>query len=536
MNINVNYLRRLFTAVGKSIQHQGTLANLSNSSTNFPIPGKNKLHSHHPWRRFSLLATLVMAIAVFGNVYLNPAVARDLVTAPKTYDQLTFPPLPAITLPDYERYTLPNGLVVYLMADRRLPLVSGSVVMRTGDRWEPADKTGLAELTGTTMRLGGTEQYSPRELSALLEQKAASIETSIGLSSGSASFSSLSKDFDQVFDLFAQVLQTPAFDPAQVDLAKNQLRGSIARRNDDPGDIASREFTKMLYGPNSPYARTVEYQTLANIDRQDILDFYQRYIRPDQMILGIVGDFDKETIKQTIAERFGHWQGTGKAPQLTPPPAQQMSDDEVFLVDLPHVTQSNVLLGQIGGMVDSPDYPALSVMNGVMGGFAGRLFNNIRSQQGLAYSVSGSWQARYDYPGYFLAGGPTRTETTVQFLKSLLNEFEKLKTTKVSEAELAYAKDSILNSFVFNFEKPGQTLSRLMTYEYYGYPKDFIFTYQRAVMDTTVEDVQRVAAKYLHPEQMIAVVVGQGDRLKDKLKTLNRRVEMLDITIPEAGS
>nr|WP_028947435.1 MULTISPECIES: pitrilysin family protein [unclassified Synechocystis] len=487
-------------------------------------------------QRFALLAALVMAIAVFSNVYLNPAIARDLGGQPKTHDQLTFPPLPEITLPDYERYTLPNGLVVYLMPDRRLPLVSGSVVMRVGSRWEPADQVGLAQLTGTTMRLGGTEKYPPGELNTLLEQKAAAIETSIGTASGSASFSALSKDFDQVFDLFAQVVQNPAFDEAQISLAKNQIRGGIARRNDDPGDIASREFIKMLYGPTSPYARTVEYQTLANIDRQDIVDFHRRYIRPDQMILGIVGDFNGETIKQTIAERFGNWQVSGTAPQLTPPDASQVNDSEVFLVDLPHVTQSNVLLGQIGGMVDSPDYASLSVMNGVLGGFAGRLFNNIRSQQGLAYSVSGSWQARYDYPGYFLAGGPTRTETTVQFLQSLLEEFEQLRTTEVTPTELAYAKDSILNSFVFNFEQPGQTLSRLMTYEYYGYPEDFIFTYQQAVMDTTVEDVQRVAAKYLRPEQMIAVIVGQGDGLRPKLEALNRRVEVLDIAIPEANS
>ncbi|UOO13175.1 MULTISPECIES: pitrilysin family protein [unclassified Synechocystis] len=489
-----------------------------------------------PWQRFVLVATLVMAIAVFSNVYLTPAIARDLENQPKTHDQLTFPPLPEINLPEYERYTLPNGLVVYLMPDRRLPLVSGSVVMRAGSRWEPADQVGLAQLTGTTMRLGGTEQNSPAQLNNLLEQKAAAIETSIGTSSGSASFSSLSKDFDLVFDLFAQVLQTPAFDEAQIALAKNQLRGAIARRNDDPGDIASREFSKMLYGPTSPYARTVEYQTLANIDRQAIIDFHRRYVRPDQMILGIVGDFDSETIKQTIAERFGNWQGSGTVPQLTPPSASQVNDSEVFLVNLPHVTQSNVLLGQIGGMVDSPDYAALSVMNGVLGGFAGRLFNNIRSTQGLAYSVSGSWQAAYDYPGYFLAGGPTRTETTVQFLQSLLQEFEKLRITEVTAEELAYAKDSILNSFVFNFERPGQTLSRLMTYEYYGYPEDFIFTYQQAVMDTTVEDVQRVAAKYLQPEQMIAVIVGQGDRLKDELEALDRRVQMLEIAIPEASS
>jgi zinc protease len=465
---------------------------------------------------------------------LPAATARTLTpsSTPKSYDQLTLPPLPDLKIPAYERYTLPNGLVVYLMEDRKLPLVSGTAILRAGGRWEPAEQVGLASLTGTAMRLGGTEQHPASELNQLLEQRAAAIETSIGNASGSVSFSALSKDLGTVFDLFAEVVQTPAFDPAQVELAKNQFRGAIARRNDDPGDIAGREFQKLLYGAESPYARTVEYQTLAAIQRQDLINFHRRYVRPDRMILGIVGDFDKETLKPLIAEQFGQWQGTGKAPTLTPPGAAQVTKTGVFVADLTHLTQSNVLLGHIGGRVDDPDYPALSVMNGVLGGFGGRLFNNIRSKQGLAYSVSGRWQAAYDYPGSFIAGGPTRTETTVPFIQSLLAEFERLRQEPIGPAELAYAKDSILNSFVFNFEQPGQTLSRLMTYEYYGYPADFIFTYQRRVMATTIEDVQRVAKKHLHPDKMFTVVVGPGDRLKTDLSALDQPIKTLDVTIP----
>ena len=277
----------------------------------------------------------------------------------------------------------------------------------------------------------------------------------------------------------------------------------------------------------------MEYQSLDAIQRQDLVNFHQRYIRPDQMILGIVGDFDTETIKPLIAQQFGQWQGKGKAPTLTPPGAEQINKTGVFVADLPHVTQSNVLLGQIGGEVNDPDYPALSVMNGVLGGLGGRLFNNIRSKQGLAYSVSGRWQAAYDYPGYFIAGGPTLTETTVPFIQSLLAEFERLRNEPITPEELAYAKDSILNSFVFNFEQPGQTLSRLMTYEYYGYPADFIFTYQRQVKETTIEDVQRVAKQHLHPDQMFTVVVGQGDRLNTDLSALNQPIKSLDVAIPE---
>ena len=139
-------------------------------------------------------------------------------------------------------------------------------------------------------------------------------------------------------------------------------------------------------------------------------------------------------------------------------------------------------------------------MNGVLNGFGGRLHNEIRSRQGLAYSVYGVWQGGYDYPGVFVAGGQTRSDTTTQFIKSLKEEIERLRTQPITEAELNYAKDSILNSFVFKFQTPSQTLSRMMTYEYYGYPQDFIFDYQQGVKNTQIDDILKVAQEYLHPD------------------------------------
>jgi zinc protease len=392
---------------------------------------------------------------------------------------------------------------------------------------------GLADITGTTMRTGGTLAHSADELNKLLEQRAAAIETSMGTSSGSASFDTLSKDTETVFQLFADVIQNPAFTVDKIDLAKNQLKGAIARRNDDPDDIASREFSKLIYGATSPYARTIEYSTLNAISRDDIVNFHQTYIRPDTAILGIVGDFDLEPMKALVSQYFGTWQVNTPKPDLPVPTANQKQTEAAFLVDQPQLTQSNILLGQLGGKFNSPDYPALSVMNGVLNGFGGRLFNNIRSKQGLAYSVYGSWNAGYDYPGLFIAGGQTRTDTTIPFVQSLLKEIERIRTTSVTPEELAYAKESILNSFVFKFENPSQTLTRLMTYEYYDYPPSFIFDYQKQIKATTAADVQRVANQYLQPDKILTLIVGNGKVLQPNLKDLGEKVQTIDITIPD---
>jgi zinc protease len=478
-------------------------------------------------KEFRWLGLVLMTILLI-LIFRLPAIAQT----PKPYTELEFPPLPEISLPQYERYELDNGIVVYLMEDHQLPLVKGSALIKTGSRFEPAEKVGLAEMTGTMIRLGGTKQHPPNELNEILEQRAAQIEVSIGQTSGSAGFNTLTEDLDTVFKLFSEILQEPAFAPQQLALVKNQQQGQIARRNDDPGSIASRELRKLIYGENSPYARTEEYVTLDNISREDIMAFYEKYVRPENMILGIVGDFDPKTIKPLIQETLGTWKPSTPPPEMNVPSATQKQAQGLFLVNQPQLNQSSVLLGHLGGTLDSPDYPALTVLNGLLNGFGGRLFNDLRSRQGLAYSVYGYWSAAYDYPGMFLAGGQTASETTVQFIQSLKQEIKRLQTAPITADELAYAKESILNSFVFKFENPGQTLSRLLTYEYYGYPKDFIFDYQKGVKATTISDVQRVAKQYLKPENVVTLVVGNQESINPPLSQLGETVKTVDVTIP----
>ncbi|WP_103126575.1 M16 family metallopeptidase [Nostoc cycadae] len=457
-------------------------------------------------------------------------------TAAKHYTELKLPALPAVKLPKYERFVLKNGLVVYLVEDHELPLVSGSALVRTGSRWEPGEKVGLAGLTGAVMRTGGTKKHSPDELNEILEQRAASVETSIGEGSGNASFDALSEDTETVLGLFAEVLREPVFAQDKLDLAKTQAKGGIARRNDDPNGIASREFKKLVYGKASPYARTVEYATLDQINRDDLVQFYQQYFHPNNMILGIVGDFDSKKMRSLIQAKLGDWQRNPKITQPQLPEVSTATTGGVFFVNQPQLTQSSVLIGHLGGRFDSPDYAPLDVLNGVLNGFGGRLFNEVRSRQGLAYSVYGYWSPRFDYPGMFLAGGQTRSDATVQFVKSLQTEIKRIQAQPVSSKELAFAKESTLNSFVFNFQDPGQTLSRLMRYEYYGYPSDFLFRYQKAVAATTAADVQRVAKQYLKPENLVTLVVGNQTTIKPPLTGLAKQVTPIDVTIPGSPS
>lgn len=473
-------------------------------------------------------------VAVFAFVAVTFNFSLTATAAAQHYTQLEFAPLPEVNLPKYERFVLQNGLVVYLMEDRELPLVTGTALVRTGSRWEPADKVGLAGFTGAVMRTGGTKKHSPDELNEMLEQRAASVEVSISEAAGSASFESLAEDVDTVLGLFAEVLREPIFAQEKLDLAKTQVKGGIARRNDNPNDIASREFRKLIYGKESPYARITEYSTVDAIAREDLIQFHQKYFHPNNIILGIVGDFDSKKMRSLVQAKLGDWRRNPTFTKPTLPKVSPANTGGVFFVNQPQLTQSSILVGHLGGKFDSPDYAALDVLNGVFNGFGGRLFNEVRSRQGLAYSVYGQWSPRFDYPGMFIAGGQTRSDATVQFVKALQAEIKRVQAQPITADELARAKDSTLNSFVFNFQDPAQTLSRLMRYEYYGYPADFLFRYQKAVAATTTADVQRVAKQYLKPENVVTLVVGNQTAIQPPLTQLAAKVTPIDVTIPSA--
>jgi zinc protease len=467
---------------------------------------------------------------VQGNARSTPASTAS-VTVP-SYKALKFPPLRQVRIPDVTQFTLPNGMRVFLLEHHELPLVSGFALVRTGNLFDPADKVGLAQLTGSVMRTGGTKSKTGDQLDEELENRAASVEAGIGETTGTISFNALKENTDGVLDIFKDVMLNPEFRQEKLDLAKNQARASISRRNDEASGIAGRELSDILYGRENPYGWKMEYHHVDNIKREDLIAFYKRYFFPSNIMLAIQGDFNTAEMKAKIEKLFGDW----KYRQERVPPFPQVTSKPaggVYLAEKDDVTQSFVSMGHLGGMLKDKNYPALSVMADILGGgFSSRLFTNVRTIKGLAYSIHANWGANYNHPGLFTVGGSTKAATTVDMIQAAKQEVERIQTSEVTDQELETAKQSVLNSFVFYFDHPSKILNRLVTYEYQGYPKDFIFQYQKAVEGVTKADVQRVAKEFLKPEMLTIVAVGNPKDFGKPLSTLGA-VKPIDLTIPE---
>ncbi|MCA9463773.1 MAG: insulinase family protein [Nitrospira sp.] len=473
------------------------------------------------------LARIVVYITVLFFFCWGPV--RAQVTQ---VDQLKYPPLGELIIPEPERLVLENGLVVLLMEDHELPLVTASAMIRTGSRWEPREKIGLAELTGAVLRSGGTQKRSGDALDEFLEAKAAAIETGIGDSSGTASMSSLTDDFQEVFRVFGEVLRYPAFDAAKLAIAKNQVMAGIARQNDDPDSIVSREFKKLVYGPESPYTWVPTYATMSQITREDVVNWHHTYFHPNRIILGISGDFQKPQVLSLIREVFGHWpKGPEMRDALVPIRTQPVPG--IFYIEKNDMTQAKIAMGHLGIRRDDPDYYSLVIVNQILSGsFGARLFSNIRSKQGLAYDVHGGVGLDWDHPGMAILSMSTKTETTGKGIDALIAEARNMVANPPTDDEVQKAKTSILNSFVFSVDSPSKVLGKYLTYEYYGYPSTWLQEFRPGIEHVTTAQVRAAAERHLRPQAFSILVVGSRGGTRPAL-TRFEHVEELDIRIPE---
>jgi predicted Zn-dependent peptidase/outer membrane lipoprotein-sorting protein len=459
-------------------------------------------------------------------VLVAPAAAK----VAKDHTKIKHPPLPEFKIPKPEVYTMDNGITVFLMEDHELPLISIAARIRTGSRYEPADKVGLAGIMGQAQREGGTKTMTGDEIDDYLADRDASIETSVGNDSGFAGMNCLKEDFDDVVAVFNDILRHPVFAEEKIDVAKSQTTAGIARRNDDIGQITAREFNKLVYGEESPLARQIEYATVAAITRADLVAWHGKYYHPNNVMLGVYGDFDSAEIKQKLAAVFGGWE---KGPAFdAPAPEFEQRKPGVYFIPKEDVTQANIRMGHLGITTKNPDYHAVQVMNEVLGGsFASRLFSNVRSKKGLAYSVFGAVGSSFDHPGICMVGLQTKSETMGEAVDALREEVMGIINNPPDETELRRAKDSILNSFIFNYASTGQVLGQQMTYAYHDMPSDFLERFRSMVDKVTPEDVARVAKKYVLPDQAVMLVVGKAEDFDRPLSSFGE-VKEIDISIP----
>ncbi len=475
------------------------------------------------------------SVAILAAVFtvVLPLAAQQAQPAPQKpeWQQITVPPLPPFHPQEPRRIELKNGMVIFLQEDHELPLIDGTMRIRGGGREVPAAKTGMMAIYGEAWRTGGTKTKTGDELDDFLEARAAKVETGGGVDSTSIGFSSLKQDFEDVFNVFLDLLRNPEFRQDKIDLAKDQVNTSISRRNDEIGQIAGRESTKLAWGAENPYARQAEYATVAAITRQDLLDFHEKYLHPNNVILGITGDFDGKQMEARLRKAFDSWP---RGPVFKPTPVEfKGAKPGVYFIAKEDVNQSAVrMVYPVDVTRRSPDYYAIEVMNDMLGeSSASRLYKNIRAAKGLAYAVGGGISVPFDHPGMLRLALGTKSQTTVEGLQALKEEMIGMVERKATEEELKSARGDILNSFIFNFDSKAKVLRERMAYEFYGYPADFLEQYRSGIEKVTVADVARVAEKYLHADRLAVLVVGNDKEFDKPLSTLGA-VTPIDITIP----
>ena len=464
------------------------------------------------------------------TVVIPPDVRK--VQPPEPWMKIPVPPLHAFHPEQPIRIELKNGLVVLLEPDHELPFINGSINIRGGSRDVPADKVGLIDLYGQAWRTSGTATQSGDQLDDLLAQKAASVETDGDSDSTSVSWSCLKKDEDQVFGIAVDLLEHPAFNEQKLMLAKQQEIAGIVRRNDQASAIAEREAGILVYGKQSPYARQPEIAGVMGITLNDLKEWHTKSLTPNNMIVSVEGDFDPAAMEKALRASFENmprgaaWpKPTGEFPGPTP---------GVYSVNKTDVDQSNIWIVGLGTERNNPDYYALSVMNEIFsGGFGSRLFQDVRTKQGLAYAVFGAYGASFDHPGMFYTAASTKSASTVQATKAMLEEIHELKTKPFTAAELASAKDQVLNSFIFHYDSKSKLLAEQTQLEFYGYPADFLTKYRAGIEAVTLADLKRVADKYIDPSKLAVLVVGNEADYGTPLTGLDLGpVHPLDITIP----
>lgn len=454
--------------------------------------------------RLTVFASLVLwSVFLFSSAAVLAAGGTHdrLLRSP---DKLSYPPL-RFSPPKAERIVLHNGLIVYILEDHELPLVHLSLVVRTGSVLDPKGKEGLAEIAAKVMRTGGAGKMSGREIDDALEFMAGSIEPSASPESTQWTLNVLKKDIGKGMNIFSQILQVPRFDERKLKLAKELKLEEIRRIYDDPQKLAFREFNRLLYRDDHR-GRLSSAASVKDLSLEDLRKFHDAYYFPKNMMIAISGDITVQEATRLIQENLGSWSGQ-KAAVSIPKPASAPSGHMRYIVK--ESPQSVVVMGQFAPSKKSAAYYAFEILDFLVGsgGFSSRIFQEVRTNRGLAYSAGSFYRARADY-GVFGAYAIIKTESTPEVITLIQSILKRAQTTPPTPKETAWAKKSTVNSFIFEYQSAAQIASHQMMNEYNSLPDDFLSTYCTRIDTLTGKDLLNAGKDFLRPNDMSILILG----------------------------
>jgi len=442
---------------------------------------------------------------------------------------------PALTfhIPKAERVLLDCGMPVYLLRDSELPIINMTAMIRVGSVYEPAAKSGLSGIVGSVMRSGGAGGVASEKMDDELEFMASSVESGIGSDMGTVSLTSLKKNFSRTLQIFGDVLLRPEFSAKRLEIARQHAVEGLRRQNDDPKEIAGREISRAIYAGH-PLGNVATFDSVRSITRQDLLDFHRRYYRLDNMILAVSGDFERTALLKELNEVFRpvKYEAALLLPNI-PQPKELLQG--ALLYGKKEVNQTVIRMGHLGLTKDSPDIYAVRLLDYILGGsFTSRLTMEIRTNQGLAYSVGSHFDIGRRFTGSFVAETETKAESTGKTIKLMKNIIAGLTKEPVSDDEISTARDYMINSFMFGFTTPASIVTQRARLEYYGYPDGYLEQYRDNIAKVTRGDILTIARKYLHPDAFKIVVIGDAAKFDLPLESLGKVRELdLKLNIPK---
>jgi zinc protease len=425
----------------------------------------------------------------------------------------------ALLLPKPNVFALPNGLTVYLVERHELPIISAQMVTLAGAGTNPPDHPGLAGLAAA-MLTEGTEKHSADEIASAAAKLGTDINTNSGPDTTEVSMSMLSRNLGPGLDLLADVEEHPAFPSADLERIRANRLTALVQEEDDPVQLALRSGAQSLFGDANPYGYDSlgTKSSLKALKRDAVAAYYKGHYGPNSSLLELTGDVTPDEARKMAEAAFGRWSSAATATQLPPVPAAPKR--KVLVVDKPGSPQTALLAFGVGMDRRSPDYAATTVMNTMLGGlFSSRINMNLREEHGYTYGAF-SFFWFYRGTGPFIAGAQVRADVTAPAAKQLFKELEGIHTKPLTDAELRMAKDSIVRGLPGSFESADGVNAQLRDLWVFGLPLDYFTKLPAELEAVNSARAQEAAAKYVKPESMLVIAVGDKAKIESGLKDL----------------